>query len=65
MVEFLIEKAQLQDRVRGQLNSWQERVLARKFREGLEGFKGGLISITGELRATASRDLAGLTALGV
>jgi len=39
------------------------------FREGLEGFKGGLsadnyISITGASRATATRDLGSLTAMG-
>ena len=69
MVDFLIEKTQLYDRVRGQLNPRQEKVLARMFREGLEGFKGGLsaenyISITGASRATATRDLGGLTAMG-
>ncbi len=69
MVDFLIEKTQLYDRVRGQLNPRQEKVLARMSREGLEGFQGGLsaenyISITGASRATATRDLGGLTALG-
>jgi Fic family protein len=69
MVDFLIEKTQLYDSVRGQLNPRQEKVLARMFREGLEGFKGGLsagnyISITGASRATATRDLGGLTAMG-
>jgi Fic family protein len=69
MVDFLIEKTQLYDRVRGQLNPRQEKVLARMFREGLEGFKGGLsaenyLSIAGASRATATRDLAGLTAMG-
>ena len=39
------------------------------FREGLNGFKGGLsaenyISITGTSRATATRDLAKLVQLG-
>ena len=68
MVDFLIEKTQLYDRVRGQLNPRQEKVLARMFREGLEGFKGGLsaenyISISGTSRATATRDLVGLTAM--
>ncbi len=68
MVDFLIEKTQLHDRVRGQLNPRQEKVLARMFRQGLEGFKGGLsaenyISISGASRATATRDLVGLTAM--
>ena len=69
MVDFLVEKTQLYDRVRGQLNPRQEKVLARMSREGLEGFQGGLsaenyISITGASRATATRDLGGLTAMG-
>ena len=69
MVDFLVEKTQLYDSVRGQLNARQEKVLARMFREGLEGFKGGLsadnyISITSASRATATRDLGGLTAMG-
>jgi Fic family protein len=69
MVDFLVEKTQLHDRVRGQLNPRQEKVLARMFREGLEGFKGGLsaenyVNITGASRATATRDLGGLTAMG-
>jgi Fic family protein len=69
MVDFLIEKTQLYDKVRGQLNPRQEKALARMFREGLEGFKGGLsaenyISITGASRATATRDLGGLAAMG-
>ena len=62
LIDFLIAKARLYDRLKGQLNERQERVIARMFREGLEGFKGGLsaenyISITGTSRATATRDL--------
>ena len=69
MVDFAIEKTQLYGKVRGQLNPRQEKVLARVFREGLEGFKGGLsaenyVGITGASRATATRDLGGLTAIG-
>ena len=65
MVDFLIEKTKLYDRIRGQLNERQEKALERMFREGLEGFKGGLsaekyISITGASRATATRDLQDL-----
>ncbi|MDD9900636.1 MAG: Fic family protein [Alphaproteobacteria bacterium] len=65
MVDFLIEKTKLYDRVRGSLNERQEKVLAHMFREGLGGFKGGLsaenyISITGTSRATATRDLQDL-----
>ena len=42
---------------RGTLNQRQEKVVARMFREGIDGFKGGLsaenyISITGTSRAS-------------
>ena len=62
MLNFLIEKAKFYDKVKDLLNSRQEKAIARIFREGLEGFKGGLsadkyISITGTSRATATRDL--------
>ncbi len=65
MMEFLIEKTKLYDRVRGQLNARQEKVIARMFQEGLEGFKGGLsaenyLRITNTSRATATRDLQDL-----
>lgn len=64
-VELLIEKTRLLDRLRGQLNPRQEKALLRMFREGLEGFKGGLsagnyVSITAASAATATRDLADL-----
>jgi Fic family protein len=70
MIDFLIQKTKLYDRVKSQLNERQEKALARIFREGLEGFKGGLsaenyISITGAARATATRDLQGLVDKGV
>jgi Fic family protein len=65
IVHFLIQKTKLYDRVKGDLNQRQEKALARIFREGMEGFKGGLsaenyISITGAARATATRDLQDL-----
>ena len=69
-VDFQIQKTKLYDRVKSQLNERQEKALARIFREGVEGFKGGLsaenyISITGAARATATRDLQGLVDKGV
>jgi len=69
LVDFLIAKTRLYDRLHGSLNERQEKVLARMFREGLEGFKGGLsaenyITITGTSPATATRDLADLVAKG-
>ncbi len=68
-VEFYIIKAKFYDRLRGQLNARQEKVIGRMFRAGLDGFKGGLsaenyISITGTSRATATRDLADLVLKG-
>lgn len=68
-VVFLIGKAKLYDRVRGQLNERQDKVLARLFRAGPEGFVGGLsaekyIAIARTSRATATRDLQDLVAKG-
>lgn len=65
LVEFLIKKTKLYDKIKGQLNDRQEKIIARMFQEGLEGFKGGLsaenyISITHTSRATATRDLQDL-----
>jgi len=62
MLDFLIAKTKFFDRFRGQFNERQEKVIARMFREGPNGFKGGLsaenyIRITGTSRATATRDL--------
>ena len=68
LIGFLINKTKLFDRVRGQLNARQEKVLNRMFKQGLEGFKGGLsaenyVSITQTSRATATRDLQKLMEL--
>jgi Fic family protein len=68
-VDFYITKARLRERLRGQLNERQEKVVARMFREGLDGFTGGLsaenyISITKASRATATRDLQDLVEKG-
>lgn len=69
-IEFLIEKTKMYDRVRGDLNERQKKVLSRLFHEGPEGFKGGLsaenyISITKTSRATATRDLHELVSMNV
>jgi len=68
-VEFLIEKMKFHDRYRGQFNQRQEKAVARIFREGPDGFTGGLsaenyISITKTSRTTATRDLSDLVAKG-
>jgi Fic family protein len=69
LVEFLIDKTKLLDRLKGQLNERQENALLRMFREGPEGFKGGLSAgkysrITGASPATTTRDLADLVEKG-
>jgi Fic family protein len=68
-VDFYIAKARFYEKLRGQMNDRQEKVIARMFREGIDGFKGGLsaenyITITRTSRATATRDLHELVALG-
>ena len=68
-IEFLIEKAKLYDKVQNRLNLRQEKVLERLFREGPEGFVGGLsaanyLRIAKTSRATATRDLQDLVDKG-
>lgn len=65
LVEFLIDRTKLLDRLKGQLNAGQEKTLLPMFSEGPEGFKGGLSAgkystITGASPATTTRDLADL-----
>ena len=69
LVHFILSKARLLDRLRGQLNPRQEKALLRVLREGPGGFKGGLsagnyITVTGASPATATRDLADMVAKG-
>ncbi len=69
LVEFLIDKAKLLDRLKDHLNERQEKALLRMLREGPEGFKGGLsagkyCAVTGASPATATRDLVDLVAKG-
>lgn len=68
-VGFLIAKAQFYDRYRDDLNMRQAKAIARMFKEGPAGFKGGLsaenyLAITGTSRATATRDLQDLVGKG-
>jgi Fic family protein len=68
-IGFLVQKAKFFERYRGLLNERQEKMLLRMFREGVDGFKGGLsannhVKITGCSPATATRDLAKLVDLG-
>lgn len=65
LIEFLIDKAKLFERLKGQINERQEKALLRMFREGPDGFKGGLTAgkyatITGASPATTTRDLVDL-----
>jgi Fic family protein len=69
LIEFLIDKTKLFDRLAGQINERQQKALLRMFREGPEGFKGGMSAgkystITGASPATTTRDLAELTTKG-
>ena len=55
--------------LRGQFNERQEKVIARLFRAGIDGFRGGLsaenyMRIAQTSRATATRDLSDLVAKG-
>lgn len=68
-VDFTVAKAKFYERFRGRLNERQDKVIARMFKEGIDGFKGGLsaenyISISKTSRATATRDLQDLVAMG-
>jgi Fic family protein len=68
-VDFYVAKAKFYEKHRGALNERQEKVIARIFREGIDGFQGGLsaenyISISQTSRATATRDLQDLVEKG-
>ena len=68
-IEFIIEKTKLYDKIRGKINPRQEKVIARMFRAGVDGFKSGLsaenyIAITSSPRTTVTRDLNDLVAKG-
>jgi len=68
-LEFYLAKAKFYERMRGQMNDRQDKAIARMFRAGIDGFKGGLsaenyITITRTSRATATRDLLNLVSRG-
>ena len=70
LVEFIVFKSKLFQKVEGRLNHRQAKLLNRMFKEGPEGFKGGLslknyVTITAASRATATRDLQDLVEMGV
>ncbi len=68
-LRFLLGKSQMFATLAGKLNDRQEKALRRMFAEGPNNFIGGLsaekyIAITKASRATATRDLHDLVALG-
>jgi Fic family protein len=68
-IRFTIRKTQFFDRHQAKLNLRQEKVLAKMFDAGPGGFQGGMSakkygSLTKSAKATATRDLAQLVALG-
>jgi Fic family protein len=68
-IEFLIDKSRYLDTLRGSLNPRQEKALLCMFREGPDGFAGGLsagnyVAITAASPATARRDLRELVDRG-
>ena len=70
LIDFLIAKTKLYQACIEFLNERQEKTLERIFREGIEGFEGGLsaekyLAITKTSRATATRDLQELLELKV
>ena len=69
LVDFVIDKTRLLDRLKGQLNERQEKAVLRMLKEGPEGFKGGMSAgkyenITGASPATTTRDLSELVEKG-
>ncbi|MGM0582125.1 MAG: Fic family protein [Bacteroidota bacterium] len=69
MIEFLIEKGKHYNRFNKLLNDRQKKVVDRIFKEGVNGFKGGLsadnyITITGTTASTATRDLQKMVEIG-
>ena len=67
LIDHIIAKTRMLDRLRGQINPRQERALIRMFDAGPEGFIGGLsaknyMTITGATTPTTTRDLNDLVA---
>lgn len=65
LIDFIIAKTRLLDRLRGQMNERQEKAIMRMLKAGIKGFEGGLsadnyMRITGAPRATTTRDLTNL-----
>ena len=70
LTAFLIKKTKLYDRIHGQINARQAKVLDCMLKKGIEGWDGGMsakkyMSISGAPIATTTRDLKQLVELGV
>lgn len=68
-IDFVLKKAKFFDRYRDQLSERQIKVIRRMLEEGPEGFEGGINagkygSLTKVSKATATRDLQDLLAMG-
>lgn len=68
-IEFIITKARFFEHFQDSLNQRQTKALLRVFKEGIDGFKGGLsaenyMAITGATRPTTTRDLKALADIG-
>lgn len=69
IIEFIVEKNKLFNKLGNSINSRQRKLILRMFEEGHEGFAGGLsannyISITKTTQPTATRDLSDLVNKG-
>jgi len=69
MVQFTLDQAKLFDRLKGRLSDRQLKVLRRMLADGPNGFEGGINarkykSLTNVSKATATRDLQQLVAMG-
>lgn len=70
MILFVLAKARFWDKYASKLNERQGQAIKRMMREGPDGFTGGMsarkyVVITGCSKATATRDLAELAAMGI
>ncbi len=68
-IEFVLKKTKFFDHFNTQLNERQLKVIRRMFEQGTKGFEGGIsakkyVAITGTSKASATRDLQQLSAIG-
>ena len=68
-INFILKKSVYFDKFESELNTRQLKVIQRMLQEGVSGFEGGMsakkyMTITGTSKATATRDLQDLLAIG-